>query len=69
MILKKRFIADIPVDLLMIIDTKSPDQSGAHTLTKTKHELFIILTVPSLVPIVKSSIAPSAVAAVKTPMA
>ena len=42
------------------MDTKSPGQSGAHALTKTKHELFIILTVPSLVPILKSSIALSA---------
>ena len=36
---------------MMIIDTKSPDQSVAH-----EHELFMNLIVPSLVPIVKSLI-------------
>ena len=52
----------------MIIGTKSPDQSVVQELTKTNYELFVTLIAPSLVPIVKSSIAQSPVAVVKSPM-
>ena len=53
------------VDSLMTIDTKSPDQSVAQQLTTTTAHERIAL---SLIAEVKSSIAPSVVAVVKSPM-